>query len=81
MKKKNIRKYLRRADDYMEQIERKMKCIDSTLFFISLGMEYFHQTEDCFEVNAIQFINDYLKAVRNIEITGLHEVLEKLKSI
>ena len=44
MKKKEIRKYLRRADDYMEKIEKKMRYIDSTLFFISLGMEYQMET-------------------------------------
>ena len=77
MKKKEIRKRLR----YMEEMERKVRCLDSTLFFISIGMEYFHQTEDCFEVNTIQFINDYLKAVRNVEIAGLHKVLTELKSV
>ena len=46
MKKKEIRKRLR----HMEELERKVRCLDSTLFFISIGMEYFHQTEDCFEV-------------------------------
>ena len=81
MKKKQIRKYLRHAEDYMEEIEVKMRCLDSTLFFVSLGMEYFHQTENCFEGNTVQFINDYLKAVRNVEIAGLHEALAKLKNV
>ena len=61
MKKKEIRKYLRRADDYMEKIEKKMRCIDSTLFFISLGMEYFYQQEDCQQSNMVQLVKDYLK--------------------
>ena len=77
MKKKEIRKRLR----HMEELERKVRCLDSTLFFISIGMEYFHQTEDRFEVNTIQFINDYLKTIRNVEIAGLHEVLTELKSV
>lgn len=81
MKKKQIRKYLRHAEDCMEEMERKMKCLESTLFFISLGMECFHQTDDCFEANTIKFIKDYLKAVRNVEVAGLHEVLTELKSV
>jgi len=81
MKKKEIRKRLRHMEDCMEEMERKMRCLDSTLFFISLGMEHFHQTENCFEVNTTQFIKDYLKAVRNVEIAGLHEVLTELKNV
>ena len=81
MKKKQIRKRLRHMEDYMEEMERKVRCLDSILFFISTGMEYFYQTENCFEVNTIQFINDYLKNIRNIEIAGLHEVLTELKSV
>ena len=81
MKKKQIRKRLRHMEDYMEEMERKVRCLDSILFFISTGMEYFYQTENCFEVNTIQFINDYLKTIRNVEISGLHEVLTELKSV
>lgn len=81
MKKKHIRKYLRRADDCMEQIERKMKCIDSVLLFFSMGMEYFYQKEDCPEVKTVQFIKDYLKTIRTDEITDLHEVLARLKEV
>ena len=61
MKKKEIRKYLRRADDYMEKIEKKMRYIDSTLFFLSLGLEYFCQQEDCQQSNMVQLIKDYLQ--------------------
>lgn len=81
MKRKEIRKRLRHMEDYMEEMERKVRCLDSILFFISTGMEYFYQTENCFEVNTIQFINDYLKTIRNVEIAGLHEVLTELKSV
>ena len=34
MKKKEIRKRLRHMEDYMEEMERKVRCLDSTLFFI-----------------------------------------------
>ena len=81
MKRKEIRKRLRHMEDYMEEMERKVRCLDSILFFISTGMEYFYQTENCFELNTIQFINDYLKTIRNVEIAGLHEVLTELKSV
>lgn len=81
MKKKEIRKYLRRADDYMEKIEKKMRYIDSTLFFLSLGLEYFCQQEDCQQSNMVQLVNDYLKTVKNVEVAGLHEVLKELKDV
>lgn len=81
MKKKEIRKYLRRADDYMEEIEKKMGYIDNTLFFFSLGLEYFYQQEDCQQSNMVQLIKDYLKTIKNVEVAGLHKVLEELKDV
>lgn len=81
MKKKHIRKYLVRADDCMEEIERKLKGIDSVMFFLSMGMEYFHQKEDCPEARTVQFIRDYLKTMRTDEIAGLREALDQLKEV
>ena len=81
MKKEKIRRYLRRADDYMEEIEKKMRYIDSTLFFLSLGLEYFCQQEDCQQVNMVQLIKDYLKTIKNVEVAGLHQVLKELKDV
>lgn len=81
MKKKEIRKYLRRADDYMEKIEKKMRYIDSTLFFLSLGLEYFCQQEDCQQSNMVQLVKDYLKTIKNVEVAGLHQVLKELKDV
>ena len=81
MKKEKIRRYLRRADDYMEEIEKKMRYIDSTLFFLSLGLEYFYQQEDCQQSNMVQLIKDYLKTIKNVEVAGLHQVLEELKEV
>lgn len=81
MKKRHIRKYIRRADDYMETIDRKMICIDKTLFLISLGLEYLYQKEDCQEISAVQLIRDNLKALSDNEIAGLHEVLNRLKDV
>lgn len=81
MKKKHIREYIRRADDYMETIDRKMICIDKTLFLISLGLEYLYQKEGCQEISAVQLIRDNLKALSDNEIAGLHEVLNRLKDV
>lgn len=81
MKKEKIRRYLRRADDYMEEIEKKMRYIDSTLFFLSLGLEYFCQQEDCQQVNMVQLIKGYLKTIENVEVAGLHQVLKELKDV
>ena len=81
MKRKQIRKYLVRADDCMEQIERKLEGINSMLLFLSMGMEYFHQKEDCPEAKTVQCVRDYLKTMRTGEITDLHEVLDRLKEV
>lgn len=81
MKRKQIRKYFRRADDCMEQIERKLEGINSMLFFLSMGMEYFHQKEECPEAKTVQCVRDYLKTMRTGEIASLHEVLEQLKKV
>lgn len=81
MKRKQVRRYLRHIDDYMEEIERKMKCMDKTLFLISVGLEYFCQQEDCIEANAVLLVQDYLKSIRTGEIAGLQEVLSKLKEV
>lgn len=81
MRKKQIRKYLQRADDYMEKLEKKMRSMDAALFFISLGLEYFHQEGDCYEVGAVQFINDSLKSMRAVEVADLKEVLDELRKV
>ena len=81
MKKKHIRKYLVRADDCMEQIERKLRGIDSMLFFLSMGMEYFYQKEDSPESKTVVFIKDYLKTIRTDEIASLHDALTQLKKV
>lgn len=81
MKKGRIRKYLRHIDDYVEEMERKIKRIEKTLFFVSLGMENFYGKGDCMEADMVQLVRDYLKAVEKEEMAGLHEVLEKLKEV
>ena len=81
MKKEKVRRYLRRADDYMEEIERKMKCIDGTLFFILLGMENFYRQEDCYEVGMMESVRDYMDMLRTGDMAKLHKVLDKLREV
>ena len=79
MKKKQIRKYVRDADDYMESIEKKLACMGEVLFFASMGMEYFQQKEDSPEARVLQLVREYLSALRNDEVSGLRKALEELK--
>lgn len=51
------------------------------MFFVSSGLEYFYQQEDCQQANMVQLIKDYLKTIKNVEVAGLHKVLEKLKDV
>ena len=81
MKKEKVRRYLRRADDYMEEIERKMKCIDGTLFFILLGMENFYRQEDCYEVGMMESVRDYMDMLRTGDMAKLHKILDKLREV
>ncbi len=81
MKKEKVRRYLRRADDYMEEIERKMKSIDGTLFFILLGMENFYRQEDCYEVGMMESVRDYMDMLRTGDMAKLHKVLDKLREV
>ena len=81
MKKENIRKYLRRADDCMEKVERKMRCIDATLFFLLMGMESFYRQEDCYEVAMLEAVRDHMKMLEEGDIAELHNILNKLREV
>lgn len=81
MKKKHLRKYVQHADDCMEEIEKKMCHMESLLFFVSLGMEYFSQNGDCYEGKTIQAIKEYLTTLRNGEVSELKKQLEHLKTV
>ena len=81
MKKEKVRRYLRRADDCMEEIERKMRCMDSVLFFILLGMENFYRQEDCYEVGMLEAVRDYMEVLRRSDIARLHKTLDKLREV
>ncbi len=81
MKKEKVRRYLRRADDYMEEVERKMRSIDATLFFILLGMENFYRQEDCYEVGMMEAVRQYMDMLRTGDIAELHKTLDKLREV
>lgn len=81
MKKEKVRRYLRRADDYMEEIERKMRCIDGTLFFILLGMENFYRQENCYEIGMLETIREHMDMLRAGDIAELHKILDKLREV
>lgn len=81
MKKEKMRRYLRRADDLLEEIENKMRGIDGTLFFILLGMENFYRQEDCYEVGMLETIREYMDMLRTGDIAELHKILDKLREV
>ena len=74
MKKEKVRRYLRRADDYMEEIERKMRCIDGTLFFVLLGMENFYRQENCYETGMMDTVRTYLEVLRAGDMADIYVI-------
>ena len=82
MKEKgNIKKYLSRAEDKLDEIEWKMKCIDGILFFVCLGMESYYEEEVCYEINTIQVIQEYLNTLRDVDIAKLKKQLKHIRKI
>ncbi len=79
MKKKHVRKYVQQAGDKLEVIQRKMRNIEGALFFISLGLEAFYQSEDCYEADTIQAVRDYLKTLTAGEMKEIEKALKHLK--
>ncbi len=79
MKKKHVGKYVQQAEDKLEVIQRKMRNMEGALFFISLGLESFYQSEDCYEADTIQAIRNYLKSLTAGEIKEMEKVLKHLK--
>ncbi len=81
MKKKHIRKYLRSAEDKLEEVQRKMKYIDNAMFFIILGMESYCQNEGNNEAGTVHAIRDYLKTIRAQDLAEIEKLLSHLKNV
>lgn len=81
MKKKQIRKRLRHVEDCMEEMERKMRCLDSTLFFVSLGMEYFYGQKDHYEIGIVGTVRECIAKLRTDDIAELHKTLDELREV
>lgn len=79
--KEKIRKHLRRADDALENVKRKMQSVDGALFFILQGMEYFYQQDNSYDVCAVEMIRDYLTDLQSSELAELEKHLEHLRKI
>ena len=79
--KKKLRRDVRRAEDKVEEIRRKMKHINDAMLFIVMGMEASYQSEDSCEVNTIHTIREYLRTLRTEELAELERLLEHLKKI
>lgn len=79
--KGSIKKYLSRAEDRLDEIEWKMKCMDGILFYVCLGMESYYEEEGCYELNTIQVIQEYLNTLRTVDIAKLRKQLEHIKKI
>ena len=78
-KKEKAKKYLRRADDLVEEMKRKMRSMDGVLFFMLQGMEFFYHDDNCYEVSAVEMIRDYLVTLQDRELAELEKQLEHLR--
>lgn len=77
--KEKIRKRLRRADDALENMKRKMRCMDAALFFILQGMEFFCQQDSPYDAAVVGLIRDYLKDIQDVELAELEKQLTHLR--
>ncbi len=75
MKRKKWRRYVRRTEDKLEEMERKIRHLEDAVFYIVLGMEVLSQQENCCEANTIQAVGGCLKTVRTMDIVELYMVL------
>lgn len=79
--KGDVKKYLSRAEDKLDEIEWKMKCMDGILFFVCLGMESYYEEEVCYELNTIQVIQEYLNTLWAVDIAKLRKQLKYIRKI
>lgn len=75
MKRKKWRRYVRRTEDKLEEMERKIRHLEDAVFYIVPGMEVLSQQENCCEANTIQAVGGCLKTVRTMDIVELYMVL------
>ena len=76
---KNIRKELRRLEDVVDSIERKLYHTAGLLELISLGMERLNREEDSYETSSMRILKEYLSEVNGTEITKIRTILAEIK--
>ena len=76
---KNIRKELRRLEDVVDSIERKLHHTAGLLELIRLGMERLYKEEDTYEISSVIVLKEYLLTINNTEIAKIQTMLTEMK--
>jgi hypothetical protein len=77
--KKNLRKELRRIEDVVDTIEKKLHNTAGIIELMRLGMERLYQEDDLYEISAMSVLEEYLLSMKHTKIQNiLTEIKEHL---
>ncbi|MCI8358260.1 MAG: hypothetical protein HFI51_08975 [Lachnospiraceae bacterium] len=77
--KKNLRKELRRIEDVVDTIEKKLHNTAGIIELMRLGMERLYQEDDLYEISAMSVLEEYLLSMKHTEITKIQNILTEIK--
>lgn len=75
----SILKELRRLEDVVESIERKLHNTAGLLELIRSGMERLNKQDDTYEISSVDILKEYLLAINNTEIAKIQTMLTGIK--
>lgn len=75
----SILKELRRLEDVVESIERKLHNTAGLLELIRSGMERLNKQDDTYEISSVDILKEYLLAINNTEIAKIQTMLAGIK--
>lgn len=75
----SILKELRRLEDVVESIERKLHNTAGLLELVRSGMERLNKQDDTYEISSVTILKEYLLAINDTEIAGIQAMLAGIK--
>lgn len=75
----SILKELRRLEDVVESIERKLHNTAGLLELVRSGMERLNKQDDTYEISSVTILKEYLLAINDTDIAGIQAMLAGIK--
>lgn len=75
----SILKELRRLEDVVESIERKLHNTAGLLELVRSGMERLNKQDDTYEISSVTILKEYLLAINDTDIAGIQAILAGIK--